>query len=237
MKPSRNSEGQSYEPIYRSLRRSMMSGDMQPGERLVVSHLSRRFGTSAMPIRQALQRLVAENALDEQPHRGVRVPVLSVADLMDLRRVRCAVEGQATEWAAQTVTRAELDKLAELQRRMLAVTDASHAENYLGWNLEFHFTVYGAARSPLLIPLIESLWLRVGPCLNVMRTETTLGLGLDHHDEVLDALARADGAAARRAVERELTEAAEIMARSMSSVAEAKTRRPKQSVHLAARPR
>lgn len=212
--------GQSYEPIYRHLRRSMMSGDMRPGERLVVSRLADRFGTSAMPIRQALQRLVAENALDEQPHRGVSVPVLSVTDLMDLRRVRCAIEGQATEWAAQTVTRAELDRLKELQRKMLAVKDASHAENYLGWNLEFHFTVYGAARSPLMIPVIESLWLRVGPCLNVMRTETTLGLGLDHHDDVLDALARADGAAARRAVERELSEAAEIMARSMTSESE-----------------
>jgi len=213
--------GQSYEPVYRHLRRAMMSGEMRPGERLVVSRLAQRFGTSAMPIRQALQRLVAENALDEQPHRGVSVPVLGVADLMDLRRVRCAVEGQATEWAAQTVTRSELDHLAELQRKMLAVTDADHAENYLGWNLEFHFTVYGAARSPLLIPLIESLWLRVGPCLNIMRTETTLGLGLDHHDEVLAALSRADGVSARRAVERELTEAAEIMARSMASFAEA----------------
>jgi DNA-binding GntR family transcriptional regulator len=145
------------------------------------------------------------------------------------------VEGQATEWAAQTVTRAELDRLAELQRKMLAVTDASHAENYLGWNLEFHFTVYNAARSPLLIPLIESLWLRVGPCLNVMRTETTLGLGLDHHDEVLDALSRADGVTARLAVERELTEAAEIMARSISSVAEPSARKRGRSPQLVAR--
>src|SRR5688572_2120228 len=87
--------GKSYEPIYRHLRRSMMSGDMRPGERLVVSRLAQRFGTSAMPIRQALQRLVAEKALDEQPHKGVSVPILSVTDLMDLRRVRCAVEGQA----------------------------------------------------------------------------------------------------------------------------------------------
>ncbi len=220
---------QSYEPVYRDLKRSIMSGDMRPGERLVVSHLSRRFGTSAMPVRQALQRLVAENALVEQANRGVRVPVLDVADLMDLRRVRCAIEGQATEWAAQTITGDEMEKLAALQRRMLATTDASHAENYLAWNLDFHFTVYKAARSPLILPVIESLWLRVGPCLNIMRTETTLGLGLDHHDEVLDALARGDGATARRAVERELSEAAEIMARSVARASNAATARPRTS--------
>ena len=68
-----------------------------------------------------------------------------------------------------------------------------------------------------MLPLIESLWLRVGPYLNVMRTETTLGLGLDHHDEVLEALARGDGAAARAAVVAELSEAAEVMARSLRS--------------------
>lgn len=205
---------QSYEPVYQSLKHALMCGDMFPGERLVVAHLSEKFGTSAMPIRQALQRLVAEGALDERPHRGVEVPQLDVSDLMDLRRVRCAIEGQAASWAAQTITRAELAKLGELQRKMLATTDPTHTENYLAWNAEFHFTVYGAARSPLLMPVIESLWLRVGPCLNIMRTETTLGLGLDHHDEVIDALARGDGATARAAVERELSEAAEVMVRS-----------------------
>lgn len=200
---------------------------MRPGARLVVSHLSKKFGTSAMPVRQALQRLVAENALNEHPNRGVRVPVLDALDLMDLRRVRCAIEGQATEWAAQTVTGAELEKLAQLQTKMLATTDASHAENYLAWNMEFHFTVYGAARSPLLIPVIEGLWLRVGPCLNIMRTETTLGLGLDHHDEVLDALARGDGIAARRVVEGELSEAAEIMIRSLGRISGTPARKAK----------
>lgn len=202
---------------------------MRPGARLVVSHLSKEFGTSAMPVRQALQRLVAENALIEHSNRGVRVPVLDALDLMDLRRVRCAIEGQATEWAAQTITSVELEKLAQLQTKMLATTDASHAENYLAWNMEFHFTAYGAARSPLLIPVIESLWLRAGPCLNIMRTETTLGLGLDHHDEVLDALTRGDGIAARRVVESELSEAAEIMIRSLGRMNDIPARKAKSS--------
>ncbi len=218
---------QSYEPVYSNLKQALMCGDMKPGERLVVAHLSEKFGTSAMPIRQALQRLVAEGALDESPHRGVEVPRLDAADLMDLRRVRCVIEGQAAEWAAQTVTKSDLVTLHELQRKMLATTDSTHAENYLAWNVEFHFMVYKAARSPLLIPLIESLWLRVGPCLNIMRTETTLGLGLEHHDEMLEALARGDGPAARAAVESELSEAAEVMVRSLGLTSDRERNEPK----------
>jgi DNA-binding GntR family transcriptional regulator len=206
----------SFEPVYHSLRRAMMCGDILPGERMVVKRLSERFGTSSLPVRQALQRLVAEGALVDRPYYGAEVPVLDVEALMDLRRVRCALEGQAAEWAAQTVTPAEMDHLHGLQQKMLATTDPNHAEDYLSWNLEFHFTVYRAARSPMLLPMIESLWLRAGPCLTVMRSETTLGLGLDHHDEVLDALKRGDGAAARAAVVAELTEAAEVIARSLS---------------------
>jgi DNA-binding GntR family transcriptional regulator len=208
----------SYEPVYRSLRHAIMSGDILPGGRMVVARLSERFGTSALPVRQALQRLVAEGALIERPNRGVEVPQPDIARLIDLRRVRCAVEGQATEWAAQTITPQELDRLQSLQDRMRAVKEPAHAENYLQWNLDFHFTVYRAARSPLLIPLIESLWLRVGPFLNLMRTETTLSLGLDHHAEVIDGLRRGDGAYARAAIVADLSEAAEIMVRSLEQV-------------------
>lgn len=207
----------SFEPVYHSLRRAMMCGDILPGERMVVKRLSEKFGTSALPVRQALQRLVAEGALVDRPYYGAEVPVLDVAALMDLRRVRCALEGQAAEWAAQTITVDELAHLQGLQKRMLATTDPHHADDYLSWNLEFHFTVYRAARSPMILPIIEGLWLRAGPCLNVMRTETTLGLGLGHHDEVLDALRKGNGIAARQAVEAELTEAAEVMARSLSA--------------------
>jgi DNA-binding GntR family transcriptional regulator len=215
--------GQAFERAYQGLKRAIMSGDMLPGERLVVADLARRHGTSSMPIRQALHRLVAERALDERPNRGVEVPRLDIEALMDLRRVRCAVEGQAAQWAAQTINPAELARLRQLQQRMRAIGDVADAGDYLALNVDFHFTTYRAARSPLLIPLIESLWLRVGPYLNTMRTETTLGLGLDQHDEVLAALERGDGVGARAAVERELSEAAEIMARALAGGAAAET--------------
>jgi DNA-binding GntR family transcriptional regulator len=210
-----DSQTASHEPVYRALREAIMRGDIRPGDRMVVKPLSERFGTSALPVRQALQRLVAEGALTDEPYRGARLPVRGVDELMDLRRVRCAIEGQAAEWAASRITGAELQQLHALQARMTGVHDIATAENYLVWNYEFHFTVYRAARSPLLIPLIERLWLRAGPYLNAMRTEFTLGQGLEQHDLVLAALARGDGAAARAAVESELSQAAEVMVRAM----------------------
>lgn len=205
----------SQEPVYRALREAIMRGDIRPGDRMVVKPLAERFGTSSLPVRQALQRLVAEGALTDEPYRGARLPLRGVDELIDLRRVRCAIEGQAADWAASRITGAELRRLHALQAKMTAVHDIATAEHYLVWNYEFHFTLYRAAGSPLLIPLIERLWLRAGPYLNTMRTEFTLGQGLDHHDIVLAALARGDGAAARAAVEAELSQAAEVMVRTL----------------------
>jgi DNA-binding GntR family transcriptional regulator len=205
----------SHEPVYRALREELMRGDIRPGDRMVVRRLSDRFGTSAQPVRQALHRLVADGAITDEPYRGARVPLRGVDELMDLRRVRCAIEGEAAEWAAGRATGEVLERLHGLQAQMRAVQDIAHADKYLVWNYEFHFTVYRAAGSPILIPLIERLWLRAGPYLNSMRTEFTLGQGLDHHDLVIGALARGDGAAARAAVEAELSEAAEVMVRAL----------------------
>ena len=73
--------------------------------------------------------------------------------------------------------------------------------------------VYRAARSTVLLPIIERLWLRAGPWLNIMCEEATLGMGLDHHAEIIDALVKGDGERAKRAVATDISDAADIMLR------------------------
>jgi len=205
--------GTTHEDVYARLKRAIMSANYVPGERLVVAKLEKVFGTSAMPIREALRRLVAEQALQNNPNRGVEVPQMTASRLMDLRRVRCEIEGKAAEWAALTITQPELARLQEIQADMNRMAASDSAGGYLDLNLDFHFTIYKAARSPLLMPIIESLWMQVGPCLNTMRGEATLGLGMDHHEAMIAALHKGDGTAARAALQEDISEAADIILR------------------------
>jgi DNA-binding GntR family transcriptional regulator len=205
--------GSTHEDIYGRLKRAIMSAQYNPGDRLVVSKLEKVFGTSAMPIREALRRLVAEQALQNTPNRGVEVPTMSASRLMDLRRVRCEIEGKATEWAARTISKPELSRLGEIQGEMNRLAHTGGGVAYLDLNLDFHFTVYKAARSPLLMPIIESLWMQVGPCLNTMRGEATIGLGMDHHERIIACLKKGDGAGAREALQKDISEAADIILR------------------------
>lgn len=205
--------GSTHEDIYARLKSTIMSAHYVPGERLVVAKLAKFFGTSPMPIREALRRLVAEQALENTPNRGVAVPEMTAARLMDLRRIRCEIEGKAADWAALTITKAELKHLEATQAEMNSLAQKSAPEGYLDLNLDFHFTIYRAARSTLLMPIIESLWMQAGPCLSMMRTDAAIGLGMDHHEAMIAALRRGDGAAAREAVQKDISEAADVILR------------------------
>lgn len=220
--------------VYAGLKAALMNGDFLPGQRLVVRELSERFETSAMPVREALRQFVGDEALFDHPHRGVIVPDATIDVIADVVRVRCMMEGSATEWAASTITSGELDAIEALNSEMSRCTTEGDAANYLALNREFHFSIYRSARSQVVQPMIERLWLRAGPWLNIMRQGATLGMGLDHHAEILHALRRGDGVRARRALVADISDAADIMMRA-ATTPPSTSRTPRRRVAATAR--
>jgi DNA-binding GntR family transcriptional regulator len=202
--------------VYAALSDALMNGDFVPGQRLVVRQVAETFSTSAMPVREALKQLVSDEALFDHPNRGVIVPEASAEVIHDLVRVRCAVEGAATEWAASTINDEQLGGIRLINERMIASAKSGNAADYLSLNRDFHFSVYGASRSQVMLPVIERLWLRAGPWLNIMRGEATLGMGLDHHAEIMDALKQGDGLRARRALVEDIRGAGDLMLRALA---------------------
>ncbi len=228
--------GTAHSRVYAGLCAALMNGDFLPGQRLVVREVAERFETSPMPVREALRQLVSDGALFDHPNRGVIVPEATVEVIADLSRVRCSIEGAATEWAAATVTPDEMRRLEALNEAMAERTAAGLAADYLALNRDFHFTIYRASRSGLLQPIIERLWLRAGPWLNIMREETTLGLGLDHHAEILAALRAGDAAGARRGLVADISDAADIILRAVAGgYAPPRPRRQRQKTEEAER--
>src|ERR671925_1166971 len=77
-----------HDRVYAELRRSLIHGVFATGEMLRVQELSEKLQTSTMPVREALARLVSEQALEALPNRSVRVPVINRERLEDLARAR-----------------------------------------------------------------------------------------------------------------------------------------------------
>jgi DNA-binding GntR family transcriptional regulator len=197
--------------VYEVLRDQLMRGSFEPGQKLKIAELAGALGTSAMPVRDALNRLLAERAVESLPNRSVRVPTLSKAALQDLREARYAVEGLAVERAAKQMTAATLVKLEGLIKTQSA-SDADHvAETSAEQNRAFHFAIYRESTSTVLLPIIESLWLQFGPYLRIASQRFAGNDGTNFHVQIVDALARADGAAARAALESDIGRAFDLV--------------------------
>ena len=199
------------ERVYRQLRDALMSGRFKPREVITIRSIADALGTSAMPVREALRRLVAEQALEVLRNRSVAVPPMTRERFDELYRVRVTVEGTAAAWAASRITPAELRSLDRLSGEIERHVQDGNASGYLKANMKFHFAIYRAARSQVLLPLIESLWLQVGPFFNHTASAGDYRLAHQHHQEALAGLAARDPEAAREGIAGDITAAAEYL--------------------------
>src|SRR5271165_7663641 len=104
--------------VYRQLCELILNGEIAPGQLITIQALADAFGVSAMPVREALQRLTAARVLTVISSRSIGVPRLTKERLMDLRRVRLEVESLAATWATPHMREAEIDRLQECIRNM-----------------------------------------------------------------------------------------------------------------------
>ena len=91
------------EHVIRSIRDAIREGRFMEGQRLVVAELSREFGVSAGPAREAIRRLTGEGLLEFTPHKGATVRRLSERQIRETFQVREAVEGYVARLAAENI--------------------------------------------------------------------------------------------------------------------------------------
>jgi DNA-binding GntR family transcriptional regulator len=190
---------------YQTLHQWLTVGRFLPGERLKIRQVADELGVGIMPVRAALQRLAAEGALINIPNCGVMVPKLKRAQFDDILQIRLLLEGQAAEQGTYKMSEADMNVMAQLTQQMAAAIAAGNSKAYLEANEEFHVTLYRASGSPLLMELIETVWLKVGPISNQLFEDARFSLKLnDAHEDVMSALRQRDGAAVRRAIEQDM---------------------------------
>lgn len=149
--------------VYRTLRGLLTTGGFQPGESVSLRNLAKRLGTSAMPVREAVNRLIAEQALQMMPNRQVIVPRMTRRKYFELVRVRQLLEGMIAGDACDKMTETLLRQLDKDNKQLFDALSGESIGDILRRNKEFHFKLYGAAQSEVMIPIIEGLWMQTGP--------------------------------------------------------------------------
>lgn len=203
--------GEVQDNVVAELRRGLMVGSFVPGQIMSLRKLAAGLGTSPMPIREALTQLVAANALEEMPNRSVRVPRLNKERLQELFDVREVVEVFAAKGAFRKATPLLRDKLAGINIDLLQAITRRDILSCLAANQAFHFTLYEAAESEVLMPLIESLWLQCGPTMYFSLLVPDMPWDASAHAEVLEALRLGDATMGQRAIARDIRSTARAL--------------------------
>lgn len=202
---------------YRSLREALMTGGLVPEQVVTVRALAEAWGVSLTPVREAVQRLVAEGALTVENARTIRVPRLDVETYREILRIRLELEPMAAHAAAPRMSNAEMDRLDGVVAAHVAAIRAGQAHETLAANNDFHLSIYRASGQAVLVGVIESLCLRVGPTLNLLFPQYCGSLtGHEHHLAAIDALRRRDGEALAAAIRDDLLHGSRFLIRLLS---------------------
>ena len=212
--PEREAREPIHQWVFRGLRRAIMSGAFPPGQAVTIRGLADRMGVSAMPVREALRRLVAERALTLLDNRRVRVPVMTAERFDELLAARIALETEAAVRALPAIDAGRLAALHGINGAIDRAVAAEDGETVVAQNLLFHLTLYGARPDSILLPLIESVWLQTGPFMRAALEELPSQSADDHHADALTAIADGDGAALRRAIRADIETGLGHLARS-----------------------
>ncbi|MFB7028426.1 MULTISPECIES: GntR family transcriptional regulator [unclassified Streptomyces] len=143
--------------VLEALRTALVGGELVPGEVYSAPALAERFGVSATPVREAMQRLAVEGAVEVVPNRGFRVTERTPRELAELAEIRALIEVPVMLRLARTVPAArwaELRPLAEATATAAARGDRAH---YAEADRAFHRAVLSLAGNQQLLAVADDL--------------------------------------------------------------------------------
>ncbi len=193
------------ELVVSRLRDAILAEEFEPGQWLRLRDLAQTFGTSTMPIREALQILASEGLVIVSPHRGAQVAPLTAEELEELYMARLGLEGLAARLGAANVDDQALGQMRDLLLVMYAAVVAGDTATFLQHDMEFHTILYRLCGRPRLIQRMENLYKL---CYRYMRRARVSFADTEYtrhfHTDLFGALETRDSVRAEQIVRQDL---------------------------------
>lgn len=135
------------------LRASILAGEFEAGYQLRQDEVAEQFGTSRIPVREALRQLESEGLIVFHPNKGAVVKGLSLEDVLEMLDIRIALETRALKLAIPNMAVEDLDAAQEILDRYDA---ASEPDTWGEMNWNFHWTLYAPCNKSKLLSIIEA---------------------------------------------------------------------------------
>lgn len=193
------------------LRKAILQGDFEPGERLVQEELANLLGVSRMPVREALRKLEGEGLIKLVPHRGAIVKSLTVEDVEEIYALRSNLEKIAI---GKSIGKMKPEDINKLERLVSEMKKASDAQEFVETNIEFHRMLMKYCTWNRLLSVIETLW-NGFPQQTPHMLKGQMELSNKEHDAILQAVKEKDAYKAAELVSDHITRTGEALIESI----------------------
>ncbi len=189
--------------VYDALREALICGRFAPARPVALRPLAAELGVSPMPVREAISRLLTEQALT-QSGRGIVVPPMTAERFRDLIELRIALEPKLAERAVRNIRARDLKSIAGHDKMLEAAMSKGDVEGYIWNNFLFHRSIYALSASTVLVPILDRIWLQLGPFSRVLYGRLGTATLEDKHGLALEALRRRDPKALATALTKDI---------------------------------
>jgi DNA-binding GntR family transcriptional regulator len=187
--------------VYQWLRERILVGWLRPGEEIRQELIAREFGTSRVPIREALSRLQAEGLIILRPRRGFAVASLNQPEIIEVFELRMAVEEHAMRIATKERTETDVREVEALVERMETLDPLAprFLQDWMSTNRLFHTRLIECAHRKRVSEIALNLRDAIEPYI---RIEANFIGQVDYanieHRQIVDAFKRNDPEEAAR---------------------------------------
>lgn len=143
--------------VFKTLRQSILTGELKPGERLMEIHLADKLGVSRTPIREAIRQLELEGLVVMIPRKGAQVAHITEKDTTDALEVRLALDELSVELACARITDDEIEELIEACEQFELAVESADAIEITRADIAFHDIILKSTKNDKLIQMVNNL--------------------------------------------------------------------------------
>ncbi len=193
--------------VYNNLRVKLMEGRFWPGHRFKIRQLASEMHVSETPIREALMQLVRVRALEQIDSRSIMVAHMTLPQYLELRTIRLFLEGMLAENATTLITKQRIDAMADYHDELIAAEKSGRWSHAVQANWHFHHTLYEATELTEALAILDDIWLRNGPLLNLQYPDAAPTYrGRHQHLNILEQLRKRNPEGVREAIKADMLE-------------------------------
>lgn len=143
--------------VFNTLRKAILKGELQPGERLMEIQLAQRLGVSRTPVREAIRKLELEGLVLMMPRRGAIVAEITARDMEDVLEVRAVLEELAVRNACQHISENQLRDMKKAAADFKRSLEGDDLLACVETDMAFHEIIYNAAENKRLLQMLLNL--------------------------------------------------------------------------------